>query len=61
MYDNIESHKISYFISNESIKNMIDSIFENESFNLKNIEILNKNIKNILDNINEIVDDKTKD
>ncbi len=61
LYDNIESHKISYFISNESIKNMIDFIFENESFNLNNIEILNKNIKNILDNINEIVDDKTKD
>lgn len=61
LYDNIESHKISYFIGNESIKNMIDFIFENEHFNLINIEILDKNIQNISNNINEIVDDKTKD
>ena len=40
---------------------MIDFIFENKQFNLINIEILDKNIQNISNNINEIVNDKTKD
>lgn len=61
LYDNMESHKISYFLSYESIENIADFIFTKEQFNLKNIEILNKALKDVLNGEESIIDDKTKD